>query len=351
MRDYYDILGVSKDASDEDIKKAYRKLAHKYHPDKGTGDEAKFKEINEAYQTLSNKQKRAQYDNFGQSFGGGSPFGGAGGWDINFNGFEDLGDLEDIFSTFFDGLGVRQRRRTYKKGGDIQLNMEVTLEEAQKGKVANMKYETYAQCEKCAGVGHDKDTEFKKCDYCGGQGRIKETRNTFFGGFAHVVNCPECRGSGEIPKKVCVDCKGSGRVQKQRDVRIEVRPGVEDGQIIKAKGMGEAGENNASSGDLYVKVIVKEHPDFKRKGNDLYKTVEASLTDVMLDREIEVESLSGEKLKVKVPSGFSLNDELRVKGEGMTSMSDLVVNLDIKTPKKLSKKAKKLLEDLGKELE
>ncbi len=349
MRDYYDILGVNKDASDEDIKKAYRKLAHKYHPDKSGGDEQKFKEINEAYQILSNKQKRAQYD----TFGGNNPFNRAGGanWDINFSGFEDLGDLEDIFSTFFEGLGVRQRRRTYQRGGDVELVAEISLEEAQSGKVLELEYETYVKCDLCGGVGHAKDTAFKKCDYCSGQGQIKETRNTFFGAFAHVVSCPQCRGAGEVPEALCKECSGAGRLKKKRKVKVEVRPGVESGQIIKVKGMGEAGENNASNGDLYVRILIDPHPVFERSGDDLRLKRRVSVVDVLLGKQIEVKDLRGDKVKVDIPQGVNLQDEIRVKGKGVTPRGDLVVKLEVETPKRLSKKAKQLLEELDKELD
>jgi molecular chaperone DnaJ len=348
MQDYYEILGVNKNASEEEIKKAYRKLAHQFHPDKNGGSEEEFKKINEAYQVLSNKQKRAQYD----TFGGTNPFEGGSGfnWDINFNGFEDLGDLEDIFSTFFEGLGVRPRRRTYQRGADVELAAEISLEEAQAGKVIDLEYETYIRCETCGGVGHEKNTTFKRCDYCSGQGQIKETRNTFFGGFAHVVSCPQCRGAGEIPEAVCRECKGSGRVSKKRRVKIEVRPGIEGGQIIKVKGMGEAGENNASNGDLYVKVMVQPHPDFERSGDDLLCKKKVSVVDVLLGREIEVSDLKGEKSKVNIPHTSSLPEEVRIKGKGITPRGDLVVKLEVETPKRLSKRAKELLEKLDDEI-
>ena len=353
MRDYYDILGISKGATEEEIKKAYRRLAHQHHPDKNGGNDKKFKEINEAYQILSDRGKRSQYDRFGNAFSGGNPF-GAGqnwNWDINVNGFEDMGDLEDIFGTFFEGLGMRQRRRTYKKGGDIELLTEISLEEAQAGKVIELEYETYIQCKLCEGVGYAKGTAFKKCEYCGGQGQIKETRNTFFGGFAHVVSCPECRSAGEIPEISCRDCKGPGRVRHKHKVKVEVREGIESGQIIKIKGMGESGENNATSGDLYVKISVNPHPVFERRGDDLLCKKRVSVIDVLLGREIKVKNLRGDELGVEVPQGRNILEEVRIKGHGMTPRGDLVVKLEIEMPKRLNRRAKELLEDLGKELE
>ena len=352
MSDFYEILGVSRDASVDDIKKAYRKLAHKYHPDKDGGDEGKFKEINEAYQTLSDNHKRTQYDRFGNAFEGGNPFGSGfgGNWDVNVSGFEDIGDLSDIFSSIFGGMGVGQRRRTYNKGADIELKTDISLEEAKKGKVVELHYDTFAVCNRCKGVGHEDGTSFKRCNYCSGQGQIKETRNTFFGGFAHVVNCPECRGSGEIAEKSCGECKGKGRVKEKRTVRIDIRPGIDGGQLIKVNGMGEVGENKAGNGDLYVKVSVMPHPIFERRGNDLHRNVKANLVDVILGKELKVENLEGKELKVKVPNGFKLTDEIRVKGEGMNSRGDLILRLDVQIPKHLSKKAKELLDKLNEEL-
>jgi len=353
MRDYYEILGIGKTATEEEIKKAYRKLAHQYHPDKNGGNEEKFKEINEAYQILSDKQKRSQYDRFGGAFSAGNPY-GAGqnwNWDMNFSGFEGMEDLEDIFGTFFEGLGMRQKRRTYKKGGDIELLAEISLEEAQAGKVVELEYETYIPCDSCMGVGYAKGTAFKKCEYCGGQGQIKETRSTFFGGFAHVVACPECRGAGELPEKSCEKCMGPGRIRHKHRVKIDVREGVESGQIIKVRGMGEAGENNASSGDLYVKILVDPHPVFERRGNDLVCKKKVGVMDVLLGRKIKVKDLKGAQLNVEIPQGGSIFEEVRIKGHGMTRNGDLIVKLEVDTPKRLSKKAKELLEDLDKELQ
>ncbi len=354
MRDYYKILGVERGASEDEIKKAYRQLAHKYHPDKTPGGEEKFKEINEAYQVLSNKEKRTQYDNFGRTFEGSYPFGfgdlGNWNWDINFSGFEDIGDLSDVFNTVFEGLGVRKKRRTYKRGADTQLVAEITLEEAQRGKVIEVDYETYGQCQTCKGVGYDQNTVFKKCSYCNGQGQINETRSTFFGGFSHITTCPECRGSGEIPEKACGTCSGNGRVREKRRVRVEVRPGVEHGQIIKIKGMGEAGENNAGNGDLYVRVVVAPHPVFERRGNDLYCKASANIIDVLLGKDIILKGLDGKEIRLKVPLGSRLGSELRVKGRGITERGDLVVILEMEVPRHLSSKAKKLLDDLSREL-
>lgn len=355
MRDYYDILGIKKGASKEEIKKAYRSLAHKYHPDRPGGNAEKFKEVSEAYQVLSDDEKRHQYDKFGRVFGATGPFGGAPGgswsWDFDFSGVEDAGDLEDIFNAFFEGLGIRQKRRTYTRGADLELVAEVTLEEAGLGKVLQLEYETLIECQACSNVGYNQKAGLKKCDYCGGRGEIREDRNTFFGQFSRVVTCKDCRGSGQLPKEPCVTCDGSGRVKGKRLTEIDIRPGVVDSQIIKVKGMGEAGERQAGAGDLYLKVKIKPHPIFERRGNDLYREAEINLLDVLLGKEVETTTLDGKEINVKIPAGFELGGELRVKGEGMTKESDLIIRLKVNTPKHLSAKVKKLLEDLRKELE
>ncbi|PIR98535.1 MAG: molecular chaperone DnaJ [Candidatus Colwellbacteria bacterium CG10_big_fil_rev_8_21_14_0_10_41_28] len=351
MQDYYQILGVQKGASEEEIKKAYRKLAHKYHPDRG-GDEDKFKEASEAYQVLSNKEKRAQYDKFGKVFEGGNPFAGGanGNWDINFSGFEDLGDIEDIFGSIFEGMGIR-KRKTYQRGADVEVVKEISLEDAQKGKDLEVELNTHVKCDLCKGEGHDKDVNFIRCSYCSGQGQVKQTRNTFFGTFAQVSTCPECKGAGETPEKVCKECKGAGRVMSKRNISVSIRPGVEDGQIVKIQGEGEAGENNTVAGDLYIRIRVAPHAIFERRGYDLYREMEVDITDLLLGKEIAATGLDGKDHRIKIPTGYDIRDELRVGGAGVTKSGDLVIRPIFKTPKKLSKKAKDLLEKLQEELE
>lgn len=355
MNDYYEVLGIQKNASKEDIKKAYRSLAHKYHPDRPSGNAEKFKEVAEAYQVLSDDNKRQQYDRFGRAFGvgGGFPGGFPGGgfsWDFDFSGVEDAGELEDIFNAFFEGLGIRQRRRTYTRGTDLELVTEITLEEAKSGKVLKLDYDTLVECATCGGAGYEAKAGLKKCDYCGGRGEIKEDRNSFFGQFSRVVSCKNCRGTGQIPKEPCAHCEASGRVKGKRSAEIEIRPGVLDGQIIKVKAMGEAGERQSGAGDLYLRVKVKPHPIFERRGNDLYREAQINLLDVLLGKEVKTTTLDGKGIKVKIPAGFELGGELRVKGEGIMPEGDLVIRLKVNTPKHLNAKVKKLLEDLDKEL-
>src|SRR3989339_77892 len=240
--DYYKILGVEKNASDDDIKKAYRKLAHQHHPDKKGGDEKKFKEINEAYQTLSNREKRAQYDRFGNAAHGGAGgpggFGGfsQGGFGFDFQG-GDFGDLGDIFEAFFDGMGG-QKRRTYAHGSDMEMTQDITLEEAYAGVEKTISYKVNVRCASCNGLGHDVKATFSQCKKCDGRGEVRETRSTFFGNFAQVKTCAECHGIGQVPDKRCAGCSGSGVVRGEKKIAVKILPGIADGQIIKMVGGG-----------------------------------------------------------------------------------------------------------------
>lgn len=369
-KDYYKVLGVSRTATEEDIKKAYRKLAHQHHPDKQGGDEKKFKEINEAYQILSNKEKRTQYDRFGQVFDGGSPGGGnpfAGGFSGDFSGFGSQGfnvDINDIFESIFDqfggqpfgGFGQRGgKRQTYAQGSDAELNLDISLEDAFRGLKRSVSFRTYLVCDVCRGLGHDKEKGFNNCSVCGGRGEINVERKTFFGQFAQVKICSECSGTGQIPKAPCSNCKGKGRVSGTKEVSVTIAPGIEDGQIIKIQGGGEAGERNGGVGDLYVNVRVIPHQIFTRKKEDLYINKDIGLTEALLEKEIPITDVSGEKFSVKIPAGFSLQEKMKVSHHGMPKMGsssrgDLYIAFNLKVPKHLSSKAKKLLEDLGEEI-
>ncbi len=372
-KDYYKILGVSRGASEEEIKKAYRRLAHHYHPDKDGGNEAKFKEINEAYQVLSDKGKRAQYDRFGRVFsaGGGPGYGGEGapfgGWDFGsfgegFAGFDgsafgggDFGSVSDIFEAFFGGVGSRPRR-TVRRGSDIEVGVSITLEDAYRGSRKELRFRTHLACDACAGKGYFEKEGTSACTECDGRGEIRENRKTFFGSFSQVKVCPKCQGSGRVPNKLCGECRGSGRVMKEKTIAVEIAPGVSDNQIIKILKQGEAGERGAEAGDLYVRVRVEPHHVFAREGDDLLVKTSAPLADVLLNREIEVKTISGEKIKAEVPSGFRFGDRLVVPGRGMPRLGrhgrgNLIVELEVKMPKRLSAKAKKLLEEFREELE
>lgn len=353
-KDYYKILGVEKGANEEEIKKAYRKLAHKYHPDKAGGDDKKFKEINEAYQILSDKQKRAQYDRFGNVFSGGQgPFAGGGfggfdfsqgpeGFDFGFgfdpSNMDDLSNVSEIFDAFFEGLGVRRKRKTYHRGADLEVEKQITLEEAFRGSAEKVKVETFVGCQNCSGIGHFPKDGFTKCVTCDGRGEIRETRQSFFGQFSQVRTCSRCQGQGEIPNKICRDCSGSGRLKSAREVEVNLAPGIADGQLIKIVGAGQAGERGAGAGDLYVRVKVKPHHTFKRIGDDLAVRKDLDILAVLAGRKIEIPTLSGGKVQVEIPVGFNLRDRLRISGEGMprfgtSGRGDLYVEFDIKVPK------------------
>ena len=366
MNDYYNILGINKGASEEEVKKAFRKLSHKYHPDKKGGDDKKFKEINEAYQILSDKNKRAQYDQFGRVFDGGGgaqgkqwgqnagPFGGFGfGFDPS--AFGDVSDLGEIFDAFFEGMGVRAKRRTYRRGMDVEIVQEITLEEAFRGTKRELKYKIAVSCAQCAGKGYDEKAGFDKCGVCGGRGEIKEARKTFFGNFTQVKSCAKCFGGGQVPKNSCHHCGGSGKVAGERSVKLEIHPGVDNGQIIQIKGAGEAGESGAEAGDLYARIKIGHHSIFERRGNDLLIKKEVKLINVLLGKKIEIPTIAGEKLTVEIPEDFDLRQPLVISGKGMPvfggfGKGNLIIEFNIRTSKKLSAKAKKMLEDLEKEI-
>ena len=368
-KDYYNILGVAKNASEEEIKKAYRKLAHQHHPDKTGGNESKFKEVNEAYQVLGNKEKRAQYDQFGQVFEGGqpggpggSPFGGQGfRWEdfagfggqggVNFNG----GDFGDIFETIFDQFGGGRPRQTYRRGSDIEAREELSLEDAFTGVKRSLRFKTHIQCETCKGLGYDKAKGEKTCTTCQGQGQVREERRTFFGNFSQVKACPACSGRGQIPNAPCKACSGAGRVSGTREVEVVIAPGVEDGQVVKIIGKGEAGEHGSETGDLYIVVHVKPHKVFARTKNELFMEHEIRFSDALLERPITLTDIGGDRFTVKVPPGFNFKEKLKVPDRGMPrfgSLSgklgrgDLYISFILKSPKHLSGKAKKLLEEL-----
>lgn len=361
MKDYYEVLGVSKNASADDIKKAYRKLAHQFHPDKTGGDEAKFKEVNEAYQVLSNAEKRAQYDQFGHAgfngggAGGQSGFYGAPGgwqWNVNGNGFNPE-DLEDILGSVFSGGfsgGARRGGKSSRRGKDLEYAIEITLEEAKTGKHLDLDFTTKISCDACGGIGYDEKAGTTQCGKCGGKGEVREVRNTFFGNFAHVTPCGECRGTGKKPNKVCSICRGSGRKDGKRTVAIDLQPGIEDEQVIRISQMGEAGEIKNAAGDLYLHVRIKPHKQFTRKGNDLFVTVQASIVDILMGNEIDVPLLSGGVKKIVVPGGAGIHEPIRIKGEGMTPRADLIAILDVKTPKRVNAKTKALLEEIKKQI-
>ncbi|MDO8515647.1 MAG: J domain-containing protein [bacterium] len=358
-KDYYQILGVTKNASEEEVKRAFRKLAHEHHPDKAHGNEAKFKEASEAYEVLRDKEKRARYDRFGtadQAGFGGFPGGGSHvEWDFggfnNAGGFGDMGDLNEIFETFFGGgMGARQTRRKYTHGSDLESVSEISLEESFRGTKRNVKIKTMVQCNVCKGAGGEASAGFSTCEMCQGKGEVREERRTFFGNLAQLKVCPKCEGMGKLPNKMCESCKGNGRTQGMRDVSFEILPGIHDNQLIQLKGMGEAGTRGTHGGDLYVRIRVRPHPVFERHGDDVVLRKELDAMTLLLGKRVEVPTIGGNKLHVEIPPGFNLKEPLRVSGEGMprfgsSRRGDLLIDFTIRAPKKVDPKLKKMLEE------
>jgi len=369
--DYYQILGVDKSASQDEIKKAFHKLAHKYHPDKG-GDEKKFKEINEAYQVLSDAKKRQQYDQFGRAFSaGGGPTSGwdQGGpgtgqnWDFNWSwqnqnqgqefDFEDLGDIfENFFS--FGGGARRAQKNDIKKGKDIQIDIEVNLEETLKGIHKKVTLSKQIICDRCHANGAEPGTKINECVMCRGQGQVQEVKRTVLGAYTTFAICPECKGDGTKPEKPCNVCKGEGRVKGKEEINIVIPAGIDNHQILEVTGKGDAGKKSGEAGDLYVRVFVRKHPVFLRKGDDLYVTQDIAYSQAILGDEIEVPTLERTNILLKVPQGTESGKVLRVAGKGIPhfgshNRGNMYVELLVKIPKKISRKQKELLEELKEE--
>lgn len=364
-KDYYKTLGVEKKASKEEVKKAFHKLAHKYHPDKQGGDEAKFKEINEAYQILSDDNKRAQYDQFGEAgmgggFGGGQGGQGFGGFD--FSGFQNGGnpfgnaqgggfefDLGDIFGEMFGGgRGQSQQRR----GRDISVDIQISFKEAIFGVERQILINKTNKCESCDGSGAESGSQMKKCSTCDGKGKVDETKRSIFGVFKSSRVCDKCLGRGEVPEKKCRTCNGEGVLNKQTSINIRVPAGMEAGEMIRLTGQGEA-IASGQAGDLYIKVHIENNPKWKRVGNDLVTEIQIKLTEAILGSEYGLETLDG-LITLNIPAGLSYGEILRIKGKGVpvrgaSRRGDLLVRITFTTPNKLSKKARQAIEDLQKE--
>jgi len=351
-KDYYQVLGVEKGASEDDIKKAFRKLAQKYHPDKKGGDEVKFKEASEAYAVLSDKKRRAEYDMYGKTFAGGGPQGGFGGFDFgNFQGFSGGQqfefDLGDIFGEFFGGGGFQGGAR---RGRDISIDIELSFSEAVFGAERTVLIAKVGECETCSGTGAKPGSAMRTCSACNGKGEVRETRNSLFGTFSTRMPCPRCHGKGQIPETPCESCRGEGVLRKQEEVRIAVPAGVSDGEMIRMPGRGEA-VSGGGAGDLYVKLHVKPDSRFNREGNNIVMSLPVKLSDALLGGEYRIQMLDGETM-VSVPAGATHGEVVRVRGRGVPygrSRGDLLVRIDIQFPKKLSTEARKLVEKLRRE--
>ncbi|MBI4652679.1 molecular chaperone DnaJ [Candidatus Kuenenbacteria bacterium] len=363
--DYYAILDVSKNASQEEIKKAFRKKAHQCHPDKPGGDEKKFKEINEAYQVLSNSQKKAQYDQYGSTFeqaqsnGGSYGFGGfqdfsgafrnSGRGGIEFN-FEDL-DLRDIFVFFFGGTKKQTTKKT--QGNDIEIEMSLQFEEAIFGVKKQIEINKFSVCSHCHGNAIEPGTKIITCSTCHGKGQIQRIQSTIFGQFRTVDVCPDCQGEGKKAEKKCTECNGQGRVRKIEKIEVEIPAGIDQGQTLKLSHQGDIGIKGGRSGDLYVTVRILPHSKFKRKGNDILSKATITFSQAVLGDKIEVETLEG-KVRLKIPAGTLSGKIFRLTDKGIPYLQhrgrgDQLVEVIIFIPQKLTKEQKKLLEELKKQ--
>ena len=351
-RDYYDVLGVDKSADATAIKKAYRKLAMKYHPDKNPGDkeaEEKFKEINEAYEVLSDETKRINYDQFGHEGVNGQGFGGAGGFGgQGFGGFDDIfGDIfGDMFGGGFSG-GSRQRRRGPERGADIKQRVNISFEEAAFGKKVQVKINRSEECDQCHGSGAKPGTSKKTCPTCHGSGQVQSVQRTPFGNIASTRTCSTCNGEGEVIDSPCSKCHGKGSIRKTKTIEVDIPAGIDNGQMIKLGGQGELGTRGGPRGDLYIEVNVQSHPLFTRDGYDVYLEMPITFAQATLGDKIQVPTLDG-KVEYEVPEGTQTGTVFRLREKGIpklrsNSRGDQYVKVIIDTPKKLNDEQKELL--------
>ena len=342
-RCYYDVLEVERTAGDGELKSAFRKLAMKWHPDRNPGDknsEVRFKEINEAYEVLKDPDKRAAYDRFGHAAFEHGAHGGAGGFGADFgSAFSDL--FEGIF-----GMSGGRARSGRERGADLRYNMEIRLEEAYRGKTAQVRIPTSVTCEACSGSGAKTGTRPKACPGCGGQGRIRHAQ----GFFTLERTCPACQGRGQVIDNPCASCSGSGRVTKERTLSVNIPPGVEDGTRIRLASEGEAGIRGGPAGDLYIFLAIAGHPFFQREGADLHCRVPISMVSAALGGEFEVPTIDGGNTRVKVPDGTQSGRRFRIHGKGMPVLrsrqtGDMYVQVVVETPQKLTKRQRELLNE------
>ncbi len=353
MKDYYEILGIQKAASKDEVKKAFRKLAAKYHPDKKGGDEAKFKEISEAYATLGDDKKRSEYDTYGRSYAGGGagPQGGQwGGFQGGFGGAGVEFDINDIFQNFGDMFGGGHGGQRQSRGNDISVDIELSFKESVFGTKRTLRLTKNNICATCTGSGAKSKSDMVTCTTCNGNGRVRETRQSILGQFATVRECSACSGTGKIPKEKCADCGGAGVKRTEDIIDINIPAGIEPGEMIRMTGRGEA-VKGGTPGDLYIKVHVQRHATIHRSDNTLETALKVKLTDALLGATYGVETLDG-VVQIKIPEGVKHGEILRIKGKGVpvgTSRGDFHVKISIDIPEKLSRTARKLVEELKKE--
>jgi molecular chaperone DnaJ len=346
--DYYDILGIPRSADDKEIKKAYRNLARKFHPDvcKDPGAEEKFKEINEAYSVLSDEQKKAQYDNMGHetytnasrgSYTGGGGFGG--GFSSDFSGFGDI----------FDFFGGGQRRSGPQPGADLLMRIQIRLEDAVSGVDRDIEVMHTEPCEACNGSGSE-TKRVNTCSRCGGTGQMRQAAHSAFGQFVRMTTCSQCNGKGKIPEKVCRECRGSGHSRVKRKVSVHIPSGIDNGMRLRMEGYGEAGDYGAPNGDLFIEVYVQPHDRFTRNGDNLETTIEISPAQAVLGTTVEIETIDKRHIDLKVPAGIQFNTALKISAEGVKRRGkpgDLLVRVKIVTPRSLSSEQKELYQKLA----
>ncbi|HOH54408.1 MAG: molecular chaperone DnaJ [Thermotogaceae bacterium] len=365
-KDYYEILGVSKGASDEEIRAAYKKLVKEWHPDRHAGEdkklaEQKFKEIQEAYEVLSDPQKRAMYDKFGY-VGEGTPYSyennGNGGF-----GFEDVfRDFlnEDIFNIFFGGqrtqgrsTGATRAHRSSRRGEDININVSIDESDVFSGKTQNIEYERYEECENCHGEGVEPGSKWVTCSKCHGSGVVKEERRTPFGVFINQYTCDACGGSGTIPGEVCHTCRGTGRVRRRASATVNIPAGVEDGAILKFSRKGNAGTNGGEYGDLYIHVNIRKVSDYEREGDDIIANVHIDYVTAILGGEVTVTLPNNEEVEIEIPAGIQPNETVVVRGKGYPNVrngrrGNFVAKVIVDIPRKISSKERELLKEIAK---
>ncbi len=362
-RDYYEVLGVSKTATDDELKRAYRKLAKQYHPDANPDNkeeaEKKFKEINEAYETLSNPQKRKMYDQFGPEgpagFGGGA--GGANYYSSGFDGFSDFGDLGDIFSSFFGGgFGGRSSRKNNNgpvQGADLKNVVEITFEESFLGIEKEIVITRSETCPSCGGNGARPGTVIDKCTMCNGTGQVRQVQNTILGQMQTTRTCSNCGGTGKVIKQPCDECKGKGKIRKQAKIKVKIPAGIDDNQTIVLRGEGEAGSRGGPRGDLYIVVKVRKSGIYTRSGNDILCTVPITFTQATLGANLEIPLVDGTKETFKIPEGTQTGTKFTIKNKGFKSLNstnqgNFVFTVQVQVPKRLSKEQRDLLTELAK---
>lgn len=345
-RDYYDILGVAKNASDDDIKRAFRKLAHQHHPDKSGGDDAKFKEANQAYQTLSDAEKRRKYDQFGAGYEQMGGFGGGGqGGGFDFNGAQF--DMGDIFGEMFGSRGGGRRQEP--RGGNIQMDVTITFVESAFGVDKDLRVYKTMHCDDCGGTGAEKGTKRVQCVQCAGSGQMRQVRQTILGSMQVQVACNKCDGEGSQLEKPCKRCHGSGTTKGEREISLKIPAGIADGEVLRVSGEGEAAPRGGRAGDLYLNVRVKADSRFQREGFDVISTALIGVSLAALGGEIHVETVDG-PVDLKIPAGTQPGAQFRLRGKGITHLrrsgrGDHIVTVDVRIPKKLTKEQKKALEE------